>query len=286
MNDLSSPEIRAVLANRMMKEYDEASVVIFREGHRNHLGASVIGEPCEAAVWFGWRWIVNTNPGGRMYRLFQRGHREEPFVIQHYRTLGYIVNEVDPASGKQYRLSALHGHFGGSCDGRGYLPARFEYEREVGYEVKTANDKQFKKLIAAKSASKWKPKYARQMDVYGSAWGLEYFVFIVVNKNDDSVYIEIYACQPLEAQLAYNKAERVISSQTRPHRISETPAFQDCRYCDFINHCHKGAMPEVNCRSCKNAIPTFDSRWHCNAYGQTIPDDVIRVGCSGWKSII
>jgi hypothetical protein len=282
---MSSPHVRAALANRMLKEYDEASIAIFREGHRNHLGASVIGEPCEARNWFAWRWIHNANPGGRMYRLFQRGHREEPFVFMHLRQAGHTINELDPTTGKQWRLSALHGHFGGSCDGRGFLPARYEYEYEVGYEVKTANLKQFRKC-KADGVAKWKPKYARQMDVYGRAWGLRYFVFTVVCKDDDETYFEIYECNYNDADRAHEKAERVITARTRPARISDHPSFSECRYCDFHNHCHKGAMPEVNCRSCKFAVPSFDGKWFCEGYNAIIPDDVITVGCNAWKSIL
>lgn len=286
MNDMTSGPIRAELAKRLSNEYDEASVAIFREPYRNHLGASVIGKPCEAEVWFNWRWITNPNPGGRMYRLFQRGHREEPFVIQHLRKLDFVVNEVNPETGKQWRLSALHSHFGGSCDGRGFMPARYGYAKEVGYEIKTANKNQFKKLLAAKSAAMWKPKYARQMDVYGSAWGLEMFVFITVNKDDDDTYIELYWVQPFEGERMYNKAHRVISSQVRPKRISDSPAFSECRFCDFHKHCHSGAMPDINCRSCKNAFPTFDAKWHCGVHEATIPDEVMHVGCPSWQSIL
>lgn len=286
MNDYSSAPIRAEMAKRLAKEYDEASVAIFREGFRNHLGASVIGEACEALNWFQLRWVHNPNPGGRMYRLFQRGHREEPFVIAHYRKLDFVVNELDPATGKQWRLIGHHGHFGGSCDGRGYLPPRYGYAREVGYEIKTANANQFKKLLKAGSVSIWKPRYARQMDVYGTAWGIEIFVFITVNKDDDDKFIEFYLVQNVEGHRLYQKAERILTARTRPPRLSDHPAFEGCRYCDFNNHCHKGAMPEVNCRSCKLAIPTFEGQWHCEGYKQNIPPDVLVKGCPAWKSIL
>lgn len=282
---MDDQHVRAALAKRLSSEYDDASITLFREGFRKHLGASVIGEPCEAVNWFQFRWIHNPNPGGRMFRLYQRGHREEPFVFSHLRTIGFTINELDPTTGKQWRLSALHGHFGGSCDGRGYLPPRYEYDAEVGYEVKTANDKQFK-ICKRDGVAKWRPKYARQMDVYGRAWGIDIFVFVVVNKNDDDTHIEFYRCNPLDADLAIIKAERVITSQVRPPRISEHPSFAECRYCDFHKHCHSGAMPSKNCRSCVNAVPHFEGTWSCSLVRQTIPDTVMVVGCNQWKSII
>ncbi len=285
MHDMTSPQIRAALANRIAKEYDEASVALFREDNRTHLGASVIGDPCEAAIWFGWRWIFNKNPGGRMYRLWQRGHREEPFVFDHLRKMGFVVNAFDPANGEQWRLSALHGHFGGSCDGRGFMPERFEYGYEIGFEVKTANDRQFK-IARAKGVSLWKPKYARQMDMYGRAFGIHYFLFTVVNKNDDDTHFEIYECQPIEADRNLLKAERVILARSRPQRLSDHPSFADCRYCDFYNHCHKGAMAEKNCRSCSRSAPMPDKEWYCEHHKAIIPKHIIVAGCENWQSII
>lgn len=282
MTNISSAE----MARKLSKEYDEASVEIFRDGHRNHLGASVIGEPCEALNWFQFRWIHNSNPGGRMYRLFQRGHREEPFVFQHLRKLDFVVNELDPTLGKQWRLSGIGGHFGGSCDGRGFLPESYGYAREVGFEVKTANDNQFKKLIKAGTVKTWKPKYARQMDIYGNAWELELFVFITINKNDDEKFIEFYSIEKIEAQRSLIKAERVIRAQSRPPRLSDHPSFAGCTYCDFKNHCHHGAKADINCRSCIHAEAVPDAQWYCNLHKSIIPRDVIVKGCSAWESII
>lgn len=285
MIDYANSTIRAAMAHRIKAEYDEASVELFGEGNRRHLGASVIGKACEAEIWFGWRWIFNPNPGGRMYRLFQRGHREEPFVFKHLRRKGHIVNSVNPETGKQWRLEALHGHFGGSCDARGFMPPHFEYDKEVGYEVKTANDKQFK-ICKSKGVAFWQPNYARQMDVYGRAFGIDYFVFSVINKNDDDIHIEIYEVDKLDADRALIKAERIVTSRKRPARISDHPSHADCRYCDMFNHCHKGAMPEKNCRSCEFAFPDVNKTWFCEHNKMTIPYEVIASGCPVWKPII
>lgn len=287
MHDLTSPPMRAALAAKLSKEYDEASVAIFSEGPRTHLGASVIGEPCEALNWFQFRWIYNKVHEGRMYRLFQRGHREEPFVIEHYRKLGFVVNEIDPTTGKQYRFSGVGGHFGGGCDGRGFLPERYGYPLEVGYEIKTANKKQFEKLKKAGTVSIWKPKYARQMDVYGKAWGLQIFVFITVCKDDDHTFFEFYLCEPIQFERSMQKAERVIRTQTRPARLSDHPAFSDCKFCDLHAHCHMGKKPDVNCRSCEHASPmNGNAEWYCDLHKGTIPKDVIPLACPQWASIV
>lgn len=283
MIDLTSSHVRAVMASRIEAAYDDASVELYREGNRKHLGASVIGDTCERRLWFGFRWIHNHNPGGRMYRLWQRGHREEPIVFEHLRLRGHVINEVDPATLKQWRLAALHNHFGGSCDGRGYLPASFEYADEVGYEVKTANDKQFK-LFKKDGVRKWKPKYAAQMDVYGRAWGIRFFVFTVVNKNDDDKAVEIYECDWTNADRLLAKAERVITWRVPPPRLSEHPSYSECKYCDFNKHCHFGAMPDVNCRSCRNSQPTFEGGWFCDVHQAVIPEDVILTGCPQWRA--
>ena len=54
-----------------------------------------------------------------MLRLFETGTREEARRIQNLRATGATVLEVDPETGRQYRVSALGDHFGGSLDALG-----------------------------------------------------------------------------------------------------------------------------------------------------------------------
>lgn len=285
MLDLTSPHIRAALAQRIKTEYDQASIKLYDEDARNYLGASSIGKECERDLYYDFRWFRKPSFIGRIMRLFQRGHREEPIAIAHYRLLDFVVNDIDPDTGKQWRFKAIHGHFGGGCDGRGFLPKRYEYYNEIGYEIKTANLNQFNQ-VKKQGVRKWKPHYASQMDVYGKAWGLKYFVFIVVCKNDDETHFEIYECDYANADAMLARGFRIVGARRPPPKIANSPTFSVCKICDSVGVCHGQRMPPKNCRTCTQSEPGFNSTWLCNANDDhIIPDEVIRKGCENWEPI-
>lgn len=65
------------------------------EKPRGHLGASIIGKECWRQVWYDWRWATHVKPKGRMLRLWERGHREEPAFIEWLETVGANVRYID-----------------------------------------------------------------------------------------------------------------------------------------------------------------------------------------------
>ena len=85
---------------------------------RAHLGASMIGRPCLRQLWYNFRWWTAPNFPGRVLRLFERGHREEPWLADDMRAAGLTVETEDPETGDQFRCSWAGGHFGGSGDGK------------------------------------------------------------------------------------------------------------------------------------------------------------------------
>src|SRR5574337_815622 len=106
---ITSPTVAAIFAGYEKREAAEP--------RRGHLGASVIGKPCERQLWYAFRWAYQEQFEGRMLRLFQRGHREEDWFAADLRSTGAQVHSVDPRTGQQFRFSAVGGHVGGSMDG-------------------------------------------------------------------------------------------------------------------------------------------------------------------------
>jgi hypothetical protein len=70
-------------------------------GRRGHLGASLIGNPCARALYYGFRWAHQEKFSGRMLRLFDRGHEEEFRFRDWLELLGIKVDIVDPATVEQ-----------------------------------------------------------------------------------------------------------------------------------------------------------------------------------------
>ena len=84
---------------------------------RAHLGASIIGRECSRELWYTFRWVAKKLHQARILRLFSRGQNEEERFNEYLRQGGLTVWDTDPETGEQWRISDVHGHFGGSLDG-------------------------------------------------------------------------------------------------------------------------------------------------------------------------
>ncbi|MEG3640651.1 oxidoreductase [Magnetococcus sp. PR-3] len=234
------------------------------DGFRPHLGASIIGDDCERAAWLSFRWATLENKGGRMLRLLDRGQREEAVIVADLKRIGVDVREVD-ATGNQYRVEAHNGHFGGSMDGVGHrLP-------EMGrdwflLEFKTSNDKNFKKLVKD-GVRKAKPEHYAQMQVYMKLGGLTKALYVVVNKNDDTLYTEVVELDEAHADYQISKARDVIVAMEPPPRLHLDPTWYRCKHlCKHHGVCHSVAVPVPTCRSCTWGSPMLDGHhqgWQC-----------------------
>jgi hypothetical protein len=293
---------RAALVRRMYADLDGACKDMFREDPRKHLGASVIGDDCQAKAWLAFRWVHFEEFDGRMLRLFNRGHEEEHRFVRWLRGMDFEVWELDPATNKQFRIKGAKGHFGGSLDAIFRAPPRYDLDQDLLGEFKTHSENSFTKLAGpklspgqngptayrtgGKGVKLSKPQHFRQMCSYGRAYGFKYAVYCAVNKNTDEIYFEIVELDWSQADDLFRKAEGIVFSQTMPPRIAQAKTFSDCRICKLAEHCHDGRMPAKNCRSCKLAFPVEDGQWLCQPRGQVIPDEVIKVGCPSWSRII
>lgn len=76
--------IDSEFARRHAEEQDE---------FRHHLGGSIIGRKCDREKWYSFRWVGYKQFGGRMLRLFNRGHREEFRFVEYLRSIGAEVRE-------------------------------------------------------------------------------------------------------------------------------------------------------------------------------------------------
>src|SRR6185436_20097818 len=130
MLDLSNPADREKLEDLISEDIDEFCQQHYKQGHRNHLGASELGEPCWRKLWYGFRWAKAQHFDGRMLRLFNVGHSAEPRFITYLRGIGFEVREFDE-NGKQFRISGANGHYGGSLDGMCKAPSRYQLSEDL-----------------------------------------------------------------------------------------------------------------------------------------------------------
>ena len=305
--ELSAPGIAKQLARRIKNDIDDYCIAEYDDGFRWHLGASLIGQECQRAAWYSFRWAAHSRqaqdltPEGRaqyarMQRLFNRGHREEARFVEFLRGTGWQVFEFDTSkppkeNGEypQFRVSGFGGHFGGSLDGIGIPPERYELPEGTAFllEFKTnGTGAGFTKLLE-KGVALSKEQHFAQMSTYGSDenYKLEYAVYQNICKNDDNLHVEVVKLDWKLGDQMRLRAERIISSQTPPPRLSDNPTFFKCKYCDFFSQCHENGSLEKNCRSCKFARPVDGGEWACELVNQIIPRDFVKQGCREWRTV-
>ena len=274
------------------------------DGHRTHLGASLIGQECPRAIWYNFHWATKSNFPGRIIRLFNRGHLEEARFIAILLMIGCQVYQQDE-NGNQFRISHCNGHFGGSGDGVVIGLPEFQPGLPVLTEFKTHGEKSFIEL-AGKSWRKFIDNYGTpkaiqfdgkgvreakfehyvQMQVYMRKMQLTAALYVAVNKNTDDLYAEIIVLDTAVGDQFLDRAAKIIEMNKPPARINNSPGFYKCRLCDHRPVCHLGAAPDINCRTCQFSIAHPDGTWRCTnpqSGIDVIPKEVQLTGCKHYK---
>jgi hypothetical protein len=245
--------------------------------HRPHLGASQIGNECERALWYQFRWIASPEFEGRMLRLFETGDLEELRLVQNLKDIGVNVQEIDPDTGWQWTYADCGGHFGASLDGIGTGFAEGKKTPCV-LEFKTMSEKHFRQ-VEKHGVEKSKPIYWAQVHVGMYLAGLDRCKFFAVNKNTDEIYQERIRLDMAFALQQLSKAQRVIFSDKPPAKLRNDPSFFLCKFCDYAKVCHYDELPERNCRSCAHSTPEANGTWSCAFHKKQLSVNDQRAGC-------
>jgi hypothetical protein len=262
--------------------------------HFDSIGLSIgsIGDECERKLWLGFRWAHEPEAlDGKKLRLFDTGHREEARLIEDLKRAG--INVTQGEDGGQIKVRALGGHLRGKLDGEATgVPEAPKAEHVV--ECKTANDTAFKKIaVGVKSRSDGtitkgvkdqKPSHYAQVQTYMHLRGKKRCLYLLVSKNTDEIYVERIEYDAEYALKLMAKAERVITSNRAPAKISEDPAKYPCIMCPASSVCHGQAFGRNNCRTCIHSTPQIDdanqaARWHCARFDKLLTVEDQKVGC-------
>ena len=239
------------------------------EAPRRYLGASVAGHECDRYLWLHFRGLFRERLDGRMYRLFERGRREEEQFIQELRGIGCEVWDRQP-DGTQFAVSALGGHFGGHLDAvvRG-LPDAPKTPHVA--EFKTHNDQSFKKLARA-GVRDAKPMHFCQMQIYMGMMKLDRALYLAVNKDDDDLYAERVHYEADFFKAAMLRAKRIITEPSA-ERCAQRRDDWRCKSCPAKAVCwhETGTVfsrqaTYHDCRSCCHASADTTcegARWTC-----------------------
>lgn len=238
------------------------------DGFRTHLGASMVGDKCARKVYYGFRWAIKQQFSGRILRLFNRGHLEEGRIIAALLTIGMQIYQQD-ANGHQFRISEAGGHFGGSGDGLGLncpdLPAGIQ----CLLEFKTHGEKSFIKLKKEGLRSA-KPEHYVQMQTYMHKMGLQYGLYVAVNKNTDELMAYIVLYDGITGPQYIQRGVDIIFTTNAPAKMSVSAAFFECKFCPYLKLCHYDEAPNINCRTCAYSHPASDGTWVCGMLNKTL----------------
>lgn len=252
------------------------------DGHRRHLGASMIGHECRRYLWLSFRWVGRERFSGRMLRLFDTGKREEIRLIEELRAIGCVVEAEE--NGHQIRVSFAGGHGGGSLDGIIHEGVPEAPRKAHVLEAKTMNAKAFADL-QKQGVEKSKPLHYAQMQTYMRLMKVNRALYVAVNKQTDEIYTERVRLDEAKADAIIARATAVIEASEPPPRLSDRPDWFACKLCAFHDHCHGTARPEVNCRTCAHSTPEPDGTWSCARHGGGIPTSFQRGGCTDHRYI-
>lgn len=258
-----------------------------REEPRPHLGASLLGHPCERWLWLSFRWAVQEKHEGRMLRLFDRGKREEQVIVRNLRNIGINIHNTCLNDGGQVRVE-LAPHVGGSVDGiiDGGVPGA-EKTRHIA-EFKTHNLRSFNEL-KAKGVFEAKRRHWCQMQCYMHGTKINRALYVAVCKDNDEIYTERVEYNPQAANDIINRGARIVLEEHLPPMMKGAgPAWYECKMCPAWSFCHETHRIEpdcVNCRTCAHVTPKDDGTWVCENAREFFAGAIKADGRLAWLAV-
>lgn len=244
---------------------------------RPYLGMSKIGHPCARNLWYSFRWAAQKEIPSRMRRLFKRGRREELAIIQELESVGVICY------GYQSEIEMAFGHSKGHIDGKAIRIIEAPKTEHL-LEFKTMNEKYFNQ-IKKEGVKKSKPIYYAQSQIYMAKEGLTRTLFIAVNKNTDEYYFERLRLDKPFAKELEAKAEHIITSEEPPKKLSNTPTWFECKWCDYLEICHYNQPYLKTCRTCISCDIELAGKWKCRMRDLVLVTAQQKIGCERYESI-
>ena len=231
-----------------------------KDGLRDHLGASLIGEPCVRKIWLSYRGCGQSELSARLIRLFNRGHLEEARFHAMLRAIG--CNTYFDTNGRQYGYK--DGMFAGSIDGLATNVPDCPNEL-VMLEFKTMNDSRFKQFVNTDMLNfkgyenqckvnmycmnKFQSDVLKELNPNNpTIWNT---LFMAVNKNTDEVHaVIIHRDDDWVEKNLDKRINAVLDNNVVPAGIYDKLTYFECKCCSFKGYCYKHKELPHNCRTC------------------------------------
>lgn len=246
---------------------------------------SDLGSGCDRYLWFALHWAhAKETFSGRMLRLFDTGHREEARIIDDLRLIGLEVEDVDPATGKQWSVRALGGHVRGKLDGiiRGGIPEA--PTKAHVHEAKSHGLKSWKALIKAGAENLREGKYDHfvQCQTYMHITGIDRTLYGATCKDTDERWHDRVRYDHAFCVTLFVRLERIIGQAEPSGPLNEARSAPDCRFCKAKALCKGESFARVSCRTCLHSSPLMDgdAAWACSRWSKPLSADEQRAACA------
>lgn len=238
------------------------------ERAREYIGASIVGNPCDAALAYNLRGFPNVEPEPFLQRIFNLGHILEDLVVKDLKERADVrVWEVDGLTGDQFTYKEYGGHV--VCHMDGHIQLDDASDELMVLEIKSMNDASWSKF-KKDGVKRSHPVYFAQLQMMMGMSGFERAFFIAYNKNNSRYHAEIVEFDPFEFSFLRERVRRAMSGEAA--KISHDETDWRCRGCFKRGVCW-GDMPvPVRCQTCKHSVPTADGWWHCDKHDRPCGD--------------
>jgi hypothetical protein len=283
------PPIPEAINHTLEAIYEAFEAKGFSNDNRG-LAMSELANECERAIWYKLRWACPPERSdGQKQARFATGISWEEQLLSDLEAIGCVVERVDPATGKQFRVELADGWLRGKMDGTVLgLPEAPKTLHVV--ECKSHNDKSFKELLKYAPPNKGEglkqSKFTHyvQCQMYCHAQGITRCLYYAVNKNDDDRYIERIEYDAAFALRLEAKVQRLIGRIDRaPPKLFEDPnakmAALACGFCPAADVCHYQHFARQNCRTCIEAQFRDGANVYCKLRQKELSYDEQQQGC-------
>lgn len=227
---------------------------------RKYIGASGVGNPCDANLAYSLRGYPNTPAPPNLKRIFALGHIIEDIVVADLKKAANIdVQENDPLTCKQWEYKELGGHI--SCHTDGMIEIN---GKSYVLEIKSMNHNSFQKFLSKGMKISHNHYYA-QVQMYMALSKVSETFFIAYNKDKSTYHAEIVEFDELEWSYLKQRIITVLNGEAR--KISYDGTDWRCKGCFKRDVCWGDKDVSVEPSSCQFGEPQKDGTWLCTNCG-------------------
>ena len=245
------------IADKIDASYDQEPI----RGSRNYIGASNVGNPCDALLAFSLRGYPETPPKARIKRIFALGHLLEKQIIRDLKKAEIRVWEKDGLTGQQFAHDLFGGHVSCHLDGQ----VEWEGDEVAVLEIKTMGDRPWKDFVK-KGVTVSHPQYFAQCQLMMGMGGYPAAVLVAYNKNTSEYHSEIIEFDEFEYSNLLFRAEWVMANKAVKISVKEDD--WRCRGCFKHGVCWQDDPVPKRCDTCAHAIAREDGDWYCQLHDE------------------